>query len=53
VYLIVQDSQTGRVVSIQDNRARLEAEAAMSSKEGKDAFAALLGYVGTGGGGSK
>ena len=45
VYLICQDAYTGRVITIEDNRARLEAEATMTSSEGKNAMRALLGSI--------
>ncbi len=45
VYLICQDASRGRVITIQDNRARLAMESTMSSNEGKDAMSALLGSI--------
>lgn len=43
VYLCVQDMQTGHVITLQDNRAMLAAQAQASSSAEKDAFAAMLG----------
>lgn len=43
VYLIVQDAQSGRVVTMRDERARLEAEMNANSDESKSAISALLG----------
>jgi hypothetical protein len=49
VYLIVQDTKTGRVMTIHDNRARLEAQAAESAAmagEGDNVIATLMGTMG-------
>lgn len=42
-YLICQDARTGRVVSIQDNRASMALGASASSSEARDAMQSLLG----------
>ena len=44
VYLICQDMRTGRVVTIEDNRDRLELEAQQSTEAGGNAMAALAGF---------
>ena len=44
VYLICQDKRTGRVITIHDNRARLEAEITANSQGERGAIATLLGY---------
>ena len=48
VYLIVQDVRTGRVVTVHDNRARLEAqfEEGLASGEGDSVIAQLMGTMG-------
>lgn len=48
VYLIVQDVRTGRVMTIHDNRARLEAQMAENSTagEGDNVIASLMGTMG-------
>lgn len=44
VYILVQDRQTGRVITVVDNRAKLATERMMKgNKEGIDAFSNLLG----------
>jgi len=43
VYLICQDSRTGRVITIEDNRARIALEASAPSSEARDAMNALMG----------
>lgn len=49
-----QDMRTGRVITIHDNRSRLEAEmSAGDSQEGKNAIQALLGSFGKAASGSK
>ena len=45
VYIICEDVRTRRVITMIDNRARLEAEAAAGgNKDAKDAIAQFLGY---------
>lgn len=43
VYLICQDMRTGRVITIEDNRDRLELQSQQSSEAGGNAMAALAG----------
>ncbi len=42
VYLMVQDTSTGHVISVVDNRSRLSAEAGASSEEEKEAIGLML-----------
>ncbi len=42
VYLMVQDTSTGHVISIVDNRTRLDAQAGASSEEEKAAIGLML-----------
>ncbi len=42
VYLMVQDTSTGHVISIVDNRTRLNAQAGASSEEEKAAIGLML-----------
>lgn len=42
-YLICQDTRTGRVVTVQDNRAKMELEASSTSSETRNAMQSLLG----------
>jgi len=44
VYILVQDKQNGRVITVEDNRSKLATERMMNgNKEGMDAFSSLLG----------
>ncbi|CAM9450861.1 unnamed protein product, partial [Choristocarpus tenellus] len=43
VYLCVQDSQTGHVITLHDNRAFLASQSLASSKEERDALSTMLG----------
>merc|ERR1712008_135738 len=44
VYILVQDKQNGRVITVEDNRSRLATERMMKgNKEGMPAFSSLIG----------
>lgn len=43
VYLICQDMRTGRVITIEDNRDRIELQSQQSTEAGGNAMAALAG----------
>ena len=46
VYIIAKCAKTGKVITIQDNRDRLQTEMNMPTKEGGDALSNLLGGLG-------
>ena len=46
VYIICKDTHTGRVVTIVDNRDRLDAEMDLPVSDSSDPLAALLGGLG-------
>ena len=43
VYLICQDKRTGRVVTVEDNRDRMDSLIAQQAEAGQSALAALSG----------
>lgn len=46
VYIIAKDTHTGRVVTIVDNRDRLDAEMELPVSDSSDPLTALLGGLG-------